>query len=301
MLVGLQVLDLSNNRLSELTAEECVWRCDQLKELDVSHCQLTTISPAVFEMQQLQSLNASFNLLSVLPGDSSSISRVTTWRCDKLQRLDLSHNHIRALPDCFQSLKKLKQLRVSYNILTELPLSLCWGSIGLVNLDASHNRLQDLPFGAPNYWQLSLEHLYLAHNNIDAISTNITELTRLNVLNLSHNKIASLPTTSSWTCDRLTRLDLSHNDLTVISHRAMVDQHFPKQIPDGPGRRAGGGGGFLRLFTGKRAGSTSSPQDLPSGDRSGDGTEQDLPHEKWGKCLQVLSLNNNKQIGRAHV
>ena len=29
MLVGLQVLDLSNNRLSELTAEECVWRCDQ--------------------------------------------------------------------------------------------------------------------------------------------------------------------------------------------------------------------------------------------------------------------------------
>ena len=121
-----------------------------------------------------------------------------------------------------------------------------------MNLDVSHNRLQDLPFGAPNYWQLSLEHLYLAHNNIDAISTNITELTRLNVLNLSHNKIASLPTTCSWTCDRLTRLDLSHNDLTVISHRSMVDQHFPKQAPDGPGRRAGGGGAFLRLFTGKR-------------------------------------------------
>ena len=29
MLVGLQVVDLSYNRLSELTAEDCVWRCDQ--------------------------------------------------------------------------------------------------------------------------------------------------------------------------------------------------------------------------------------------------------------------------------
>ena len=46
----------------------------RLKELDISHCQLTTISPAVFELQQLQSLNACFNLLSVLPGDCSSIS-----------------------------------------------------------------------------------------------------------------------------------------------------------------------------------------------------------------------------------
>ena len=42
------------------------------------------------------------------------------------------------------------------------------------------------------------------------------------------------------------------------------------------------------------AGSTSSPQEPPSGDRAGDGAEHDLPHEKWGKCLQVLSLNNNK-------
>ena len=121
-----------------------------------------------------------------------------------------------------------------------------------VNLDASHNELQDLPFGAPNFWQLSMEHLYLAHNKIDAISTNITELTRLNVLNLSHNKIASLPATSSWTCDRLTRLDLSHNALTVISHRAMVDQHFPKQTSDSHSRKGGGGGGgILRLFTSK--------------------------------------------------
>ena len=69
----------------------------------------------------------------LLPLPSPPYPGVTTWRCDKLQRLDLSHNHIRALPDCFQGLKKLKQLRVSYNILTELPLSLCWGSIGLVS------------------------------------------------------------------------------------------------------------------------------------------------------------------------
>ena len=91
---------------------------------------------------------------------------VTTWKCDKLQRLDLSHNHIRALPDCFQSLKKLKQLRVSYNILTELPLSLCWGSIGLVSQPYTRTRAESSSFGA----RVMLS-LHVRSNNFSASKT----------------------------------------------------------------------------------------------------------------------------------
>ena len=52
----------------------CAASLSSLRELDVSRCQVTFLPPAVFELQQLQTLNASFNLLSTLPGDSSAVS-----------------------------------------------------------------------------------------------------------------------------------------------------------------------------------------------------------------------------------
>ena len=51
---------------------------------------------------------------------------------------------------------------------------------------------------------------------------------------------------------------------------------------------------LLFACTGPAAVSTSS--EGPTGDRVGDGAEHDLPYEKWGKCLQVLNLNNNKLL-----
>ena len=87
-----------------------------------------------------------------------------------------------------------------------------------VHLDASHNQLSDLPIGATSYWTQSLERLFLSHNSIVDVSQNITELTHLTTLDLSHNKIRSLPPTSFWSGNRLNKLNLSFNQLNMLTH-----------------------------------------------------------------------------------
>ena len=55
------------------------------------------------------------------------------WRCDKLKKLDLSHNRLRALPDSFHDLRRMVTLNISYNNLKELPQSCSWGCVNLVS------------------------------------------------------------------------------------------------------------------------------------------------------------------------
>ena len=87
-----------------------------------------------------------------------------------------------------------------------------------VHLDVSHNQLNDLPIGASNFWMHSLERLYLSHNKLTEISRNLTELTYLTTLDLSYNMIKYLPLTGDWTGSRLSKINLSYNQLTQISH-----------------------------------------------------------------------------------
>lgn len=85
-------------------------------------------------------------------------------------------------------------------------------------MDVAHNQLTDLPIGAANYWMHSLERLYLSHNRLTEISRNITELNNLTTLDLSNNVIKYLPLTSDWTGSRLSKLNVSFNQLTTLSH-----------------------------------------------------------------------------------
>ena len=86
-----------------------------------------------------------------------------------------------------------------------------------VHLDASNNKITDLPIGAANFWMHSLERLILSHNSITEISRNITELNHLTLLDLSHNRIKTLPPTSAWSGNRLNKLNLSFNQLTRLT------------------------------------------------------------------------------------
>ncbi len=98
-----------------------------------------------------------------------------------------------------------------------------------MHLDASRNHLFDLPIGSANYWMASLERLYLSYNDITEISRNITELTHLVTLDLSHNQIKVLPPTQHWTANRLNKLNLSFNMLSVLSHRSAEEQSGMQQ------------------------------------------------------------------------
>ncbi len=97
-----------------------------------------------------------------------------------------------------------------------------------VHLDAAHNSLKELPYGAANYWMHCLERLYLSHNEFDEISRCITELSHLTTLDLSHNRISILPPTTVWTNTKMNRLSLAYNNITTLTHRSEDDQTYTK-------------------------------------------------------------------------
>ena len=72
-------------------------------------------------------------------GDTEDASPDVIWTCEKLKRLDLSHNRLRSLPDRFDGLRRLNTLNVSYNYLNDLPQTCSWGSISLVSNSCGYN------------------------------------------------------------------------------------------------------------------------------------------------------------------
>lgn len=73
-----------------------------------------------------------------------------------------------------------------------------------------------------------LERLYLSHNEIDEISRNITELSHLTTLDLSHNHIHHLPPTKSWSNSRMTKLSLAYNQMVTLTHLNEEDQTYTR-------------------------------------------------------------------------
>ena len=73
-----------------------------------------------------------------------------------------------------------------------------------------------------------LERLYLSHNEFEEISRNITELSHLTTLDLSHNHIQYLPLTMSWTNSRMSKLSLAYNNLTTLTHALEEEQTYSR-------------------------------------------------------------------------
>lgn len=137
--------------------------------MDASHNQLTYIPSGLFLLPNLATLQLSYNLLNHLPGDPDDVTAQDTsgvcpippmflppyhhtqsslpcshvplvglppnirWTCEKLKKIDLSHNRLRGLPDTFDELRRLSVIHLSHNYLKELPQSCCWGCVNLVS------------------------------------------------------------------------------------------------------------------------------------------------------------------------
>lgn len=153
-------------------------------------------------------------------------------------------------------------------------------------LDGSHNKLVDLPMGSAQCWT-SLEKLFLSHNLISEISTNMTQLTQLTTLDVSHNHIHILPHTDAWNCGRLVKLNLSHNKLVSISHQersGTLSQTTNTQNKESVTLK------IRHMFRGPR------PRPSPAITTTlapVDGVCRDLPYEMWGSSLHSLYLNDN--------
>lgn len=185
--VELAHLDLSANQLS--TLGESIWSSTALTHLNLSHNSFILLQVPQVDAcdSNLSTLNVSHNEKLAKIGDGS------LHRFVNLTQLHLNNNALPVLPaDLFVHLSKLRQLRLSYNKLAELPAADAnWTALAasLIEIDLEYNQLKSLPTGFKN-------------------------LTALTKLSAHHNRLSSLPDLS--TCDRLSELVLFSNALSYL-------------------------------------------------------------------------------------
>ncbi|XP_075387647.1 leucine-rich repeat protein 1 isoform X1 [Tenrec ecaudatus] len=110
-----------------------------------------------------------------------------------LRTLDLSHNHIKMLPDTIGDLIHLQELNLSDNHLESFRVSLCQSSLqqSLCSLDLSKNKIKALPV---QFCQLrGITDLKLDDNELIRLPFKIGQLKNLRSLSAARNKLPFLP------------------------------------------------------------------------------------------------------------
>ncbi|MFS0517270.1 COR domain-containing protein [Nostoc sp. UIC 10607] len=183
----------------------------QLKELDLSRDwlgddkeKLTDIPTEVFELEWLEVLNLSGNILTTLPEAITHLQHLTS--------LYLSDNELTTLPEAIARLQQLTSLDLRHNKLTTLPETITRLQ-QLTSLDLSDNRLTTLPEALARLQQLT--SLDLSGNELTTLPEAITHLQEITFLNLSVNQLTTLPEVITR-LQQLTSLDLSGNELTTL-------------------------------------------------------------------------------------
>ncbi|KAI7901637.1 uncharacterized protein BX663DRAFT_437035 [Cokeromyces recurvatus] len=201
----------------ELEQHGSITEWHQLKKLDLSRQNLTSIQKLDHCFPILEELNVSHNELKSISGLPKSLihlyaydnklNDIEMYHLDKLQHLDISHNHINAFQDMSQ-LKSLRILDASHNMITsckafqKLPQ--------LISLSLKANCLRRLTHFEEVSKDSQLESLDVSFNRIDILSS-IENLTNLRELNADHNDIKYVHLNQPL--ERLCKLRLSFNRL----------------------------------------------------------------------------------------
>ncbi|KAJ8707261.1 hypothetical protein PYW08_011395 [Mythimna loreyi] len=251
-LVSARLIDLRFNQLEKLFQIPI-----SLGELNVAYNNLTEIKPNTWPtMNALLRLNLSSNML----GDSlasDSFSSLLT-----LQSLDLSNNGLTKPPwEALSTLSSLQYLYVQDNNMTELSRS-AFGNLPttfkidlsrnqlttiaqrtfngiaqLLDLSLSGNKLEHIPNEAFK-GLVALRKLDLSHNFLEKIDNKthglLDDCLSLEEVILSHNKFGFLTKkmfpSSPWIPYRLREIDLSYNEIPVLTHDLTLGAQKVKKL-----------------------------------------------------------------------
>ncbi len=107
------VLKLRYKRLKQVPQE--VFKCVNLRELDLGCNFIDSIPPEIGELQNLEVLNLERNWLHTLPEEMGQLAN--------LRRIDLNRNPLQELPPSMGALYNLERLVIWQTGVTELPLT----------------------------------------------------------------------------------------------------------------------------------------------------------------------------------
>ena len=172
--------------------------------------------PQVFDHSFVKSVTLKGNRLKEVPLQLFKLPNVTF--------IDLSENQLTTLPffkhttgACGWDCTKLQDIKLSYNQLTELPLSV-WLLPELKSIHAEHNRLKRLarPDIPTIYLKKSLEKVDFSYNDLAEVDPFLVEVTSLTNICLCHNRLSTLPL-KIWDILSLVELRASNNRLTHLT------------------------------------------------------------------------------------
>ena len=200
---GLKLFDLGENRLKDVP--DACRSLHQLTFLWLDKNKIKDIPPWFAELECLTYANFDFNSVETI---DKSIGKLQPCR-----QLLLRSNNFLQFPEYICDLTKLEELNLNSNIrLFVMPGALLqMQSLQVLQMDdCGLLRLHD-SIG----YCTSLRFLSLSGNNIAMIPVSFSSLMKLEILNLSSNKIVFFPPVCHMT--KLLQMNLSSNEITTLS------------------------------------------------------------------------------------
>uniref|UniRef100_A0A3Q2QQQ5 protein-serine/threonine phosphatase n=1 Tax=Fundulus heteroclitus TaxID=8078 RepID=A0A3Q2QQQ5_FUNHE len=134
-----------------------------------------------------------------------------------LRKLLAGNNHLQRVPDLLDHIP-LETLDLQHNKLTELPESLFYKALNLKYLNVSANALESIPPSSQSEESLStLQELYLTGNNLNEnCGALLVGHQNLRILHVAYNQLLSFPASKLSKLELLEELNLSGNKLKTI-------------------------------------------------------------------------------------
>ena len=146
--------------------------------LDFRGKRMKEISPILYELECIQTMNLLDNYIEKLPEEIGNLK--------KLQVLNLSRNKIQVLPDRIGNLENLRELQVSYNKISVLPFSI--GNLKKLEVFiADYNPIASIPesmYQLSNLKRVSLQKTLI--NNLPEIYRQIKEIKTLSLKGITN-------------------------------------------------------------------------------------------------------------------
>lgn len=168
------VLQLADYKLKDIPVE-ALQLSEVLRSLDLSKNRLTNLTDDICKFKLLKQLKLDANKIQSLPNSMSNMR--------KLEILNVSNNLITCLPETFSKLNNLKQVYLNHNSLKLFPQQLL-GLRNLEVLDISNNKITEVPTGMS---ELYVTELNLSQNEISVLSEDLHQAPRLKILRLEEN------------------------------------------------------------------------------------------------------------------
>uniref|UniRef100_A0A8C7TYQ5 PPM-type phosphatase domain-containing protein n=1 Tax=Oncorhynchus mykiss TaxID=8022 RepID=A0A8C7TYQ5_ONCMY len=202
----LRTLHASSNRLTTVNIYPVP---NQLTQMDLSRNLLEYLPDWVCDSRKVEVLDVAHNFLSELPARLlSSLS---------LRKLLAGNNRLQRLPDLLDHVP-LEVLDLQHNKLGELPESLFYKALNLKYLNVSANALETIPPSSQSEESLStLQELYLTGNKLNEnCAALLVGHQNLRVLHMAYNQLLSFPASKLSKLELLEELNLSGNKLKTI-------------------------------------------------------------------------------------